>query len=142
MESIGGSGIRRDDDTGQQTWWPYCTLIYAMPEPKVSGAKTWNRNNTGTLTIRRVNAIAQDEKYLKENYAELGYRPSGSKVLGGSWGAADQQLVKLLTPSSSPTWDQSVTGNAGKFPGGNQVQFLPHNRFFWEEFIFGLRTEP
>lgn len=54
VESIGGSGIRRDDDTGQQTWWPYCTLIYAMPEPKVSGAKTWNRNNTGTLTIRRV----------------------------------------------------------------------------------------
>lgn len=135
VESIGGNGIARDDSTGQRTWWPYCTLIYSMP-----GGKAWNRNNTGALTIRRVNAIAQDN--LKGNNATRGYAQTGSYVLGGSWGGPDQNAVRLLIPSGSVSWDQGVTANAGKFPGGNEVQFLSHNRFFWEEFTLGLRTRP
>ena len=60
---------------------------------------------------------------------------------------SDPLKVQLLTPTGAVSWDQIggakiKTSNAGSFPGEPQVQFLPHNRFFWEEFILGLRTAP
>ena len=117
---------------------PYCTFVYAMPV-----GKTWNKNNTGSLTIRRVHAIAQDD--LEGIDAERGYADTGSYVKGGTWGGPNSLLVKLLTPSGDVPWDElggSKTANAGSFPGPPQVTYSITNRFFWEEFILGLRTKP
>ncbi len=97
----------------------------------------WKIKNVNTLTVKRVNSIAQP------GAIDLlqGYRPNSSYVLGAAWGfdpLGNEGNVRLIPGGD---WDTTLTRNQGSFPGRPLVNWISDNAFFIERNI-NLKTQP